>query len=88
MSRYDALRDHLAAQDAPTVTLTLSQLDAVVKLPAAARRYAFWWANEDLKTTLHVQSRAWQEAGYLAEPNLRGKRVTFRRIGAEPPSSS
>ena len=84
MSRYDALRDYLAEQDAPSVTLTLSELDAIVKLPAPARRYAFWWSNEDLRTTLHVQSRAWQEAGYLAEPNLRGKRVTFRRADTAP----
>lgn len=79
MSKYDALREHLEAQSSDVVTLTFAQLDAIVKLPAPAKRYAFWWSNEDVKTTVHMQSKAWQDAGYLAEPNLRGKRVTFRR---------
>jgi hypothetical protein len=79
VSKYDPLHAFLEEQSADELTLTLVQLDAIVKLPAAAKRYAFWWSNEDVKTTVHVQSKAWQEAGYLAEPNLRGKRVTFRR---------
>ncbi|MDB5510813.1 MAG: hypothetical protein JWR08_296 [Enterovirga sp.] len=79
MSKYDALREYLEAQSSDAVTLTFVQLDAIVKLPAPAKRYEFWWSNEDVKTTVHMQSKAWQDAGYLAEPNLRGKRVTFRR---------
>jgi hypothetical protein len=82
MSRYDALREYLLAQSAETVTLRLVEIDAIVKLPAPAKRYDFWWSNDDVRTTMHVQCRAWQEAGYKAEPNLRGKTVTFRRSAA------
>jgi hypothetical protein len=79
MSKYEALGDYLREQSASSVTLTFNELDAIVRLPASAKRYPFWWSNEDVKTTVHVQCKAWQEAGYEAEPNLRGKRVTFRR---------
>ncbi len=79
MSKYDPLQEHLEAQGADTVTMSFTELDALVQLPAAAKRHAFWWSNEDVKTTVHAQSRAWQLAGYDADPNLRGKRVTFRR---------
>jgi uncharacterized protein (DUF2342 family) len=79
MSKYDPLRAYLEAQTASSLTLSFSELDAIVRLPASAKRYEFWWSNEDVKTTMHVQCRAWQEAGYTAAPNLRGKRVTFRR---------
>ena len=79
MSRYDALRDFLDRQSAECVTLSFAELDAVVRLPASAKRYDFWWSNDDVKTTMHAQCRAWQDAGYTAEPNVRGKRVTFRR---------
>jgi hypothetical protein len=79
VSKYDQLQEHLEAQGADTVTMSFTELDALVKLPAAAKRHAFWWSNEDVKTTVHAQSRAWQLAGYDADPNLRGKRVTFRR---------
>ena len=79
MSRYDALQEHLERQDADVFTMTLAEVDALVKLPAAAKRHAFWWSNDDPRTTIHAQSRAWQLAGFDAEPNLRGKRVTFRR---------
>ena len=80
MSKYDPLRNFLREQPAEVVTLTLAELDGLVKLPAAAKRHEFWWSNEDAKTTIHAQCRAWQDAGYEAEPNLRAKTVTFRRI--------
>ena len=80
MSKYDALRDYLKTQTSDLLTLSLTDLDRIVKLPPSAKRYDFWWSNEDVRATLHVQSKAWQEAGYEAQPNLRGKRVVFRRI--------
>ena len=83
MSKYDPLQEHLEHHTTETVTMSFTELDAIVKLPAAAKRHPFWWSNEDVKTTIHAQSRAWQLAGYDAEPNLRGKRVTFRRKAPE-----
>lgn len=82
MSKYDPLRAYLEAQSASVVTLTISAIDAIIDLPAPAKRYGFWWSNDDVKTTNHVQCRAWQEAGYEAEPNLRRKMVVFRRKAA------
>ena len=79
MSKYDPLRDRLLAETSDVVTFRFAQIEALVPLPAAAKRYAFWWSNDDVRTTIHVQSKAWGEAGFRAEPNLRGKLVTFRR---------
>jgi hypothetical protein len=79
VSKFDPLQEHLERQERDLVTMTFAELDAVVRLPAAAKRHPFWWSNEDPRTTIHAQSRAWQLAGFDAEPNLRGKRVTFRR---------
>lgn len=50
MSRYDPLRDHLQRQAADTVTMSFVELDSLVKLPASAKRFVFWWANDDVKT--------------------------------------
>ena len=82
LTKYGPLKEFLAGQSAASVTLTIAELDAIVRLPASAKRFEFWWSNDDLKTTIHAQSKAWQEAGFQAEPNLRGKRVTFRRVGS------
>jgi hypothetical protein len=79
LSKYDPLYAYLQGQSAPSLTLSIAELERIVPLPASAKRYDFWWSNEDVKTTVHVQCRAWQAAGYKAEPHLRGKRVTFRR---------
>ena len=84
MSKYDPLQDHLERQSADVVTMSFVEIGGIVKLPAAAKRYPIWWSNEDVRTTIHAQSRAWQLADYDAEPNLRGKRVIFRRKPAEP----
>lgn len=79
MSKYAPLQDRLEREAGDAVTLTFAQIDAIVRLPAAAKRHDFWWSNEDVRTTVHAQSRAWGAAGFEAEPNIRGKRVTFRR---------
>ncbi len=83
MSKYEPLADYLRRQTSDSLTLTFAQLEGLVKLPASAKRYDFWWSNDDVKTTNNAQCIAWQAAGYEAHPNLRGKRVTFRRIQAE-----
>jgi len=61
-SKYGPLREHLAAQTEPVVMLSFAQIEAILGtgLPASARRYAPWWANEDGGT--HVQARSWMDA--------------------------
>jgi hypothetical protein len=76
---YDPLRDHLSQQSGAVLTFSFDELDAIVPLPISARRHEAWWANEDVRTTAHVQCKAWQAAGYDAEVNLGARTVTFRR---------
>lgn len=70
MAKYDPLRDHLLGQSATLLTLSLEEIGHIVPLPTSATRYEWWWANEDVGTTTHVQCKSWQSAGYDAEPNL------------------
>ena len=79
MSKYGPLRQHLASASGNEVTMSFSDLDALVGgLPASARRYSAWWSNE--KEGRHVQARAWADAGWRVEHvNLRAERVRFVR---------
>ena len=79
MPKYKPRRDHLQGQSAPVLTLTLAQINEIVGLPQSAYRHDWWWANEDVTTTTHVQCKAWQAAGYDAEPHLAQRNVTFRK---------
>ncbi|WP_312795563.1 hypothetical protein [Tianweitania sp.] len=67
-------------QSADRVVMTFDELaDLVASMPSSARIYAAWWNNEDVDTTNHVQCKAWQAAGYLADADLKHGVVTFRR---------
>lgn len=39
MTKYEPLRDFLREQSTDSLTLTFTQLDALVRLPASAKRY-------------------------------------------------
>jgi hypothetical protein len=62
-SRYQPLHDHLADRSDPVVRMTFTQIERVLgaELPASARKYRPWWANETAGT--HVHARAWLDAG-------------------------
>jgi hypothetical protein len=62
-SRYEPLRAFLEERDEPVVKLTFSQVERILgrPLPASARKYAPWWANEREGT--HVHARAWMTVG-------------------------
>ena len=49
VSKYDPLYQHLSKQKAPTVTMTFTEIEAILgsKLPPSARKYAQWWENDD-----------------------------------------
>jgi len=47
-------------------------------LPASARKHAPWWGNAKKPTG---QSRYWMSASRLARPDMKGRKVTFRRDG-------
>jgi hypothetical protein len=81
-AKYDALREYLSEKTARRITLTFDEVAEIVDIPDSARRYEWWWSNEDVNTTTHVQCKAWQGAGYAAEPNMRAGAVTFVRLAA------
>ena len=76
MGKYDGLRDYLRRQNAPSLKLSLNDIDNIVQLPQSAFTRPAWWANEDLS---HVQSNAWYAAGYDAAVDVNKRTVIFTR---------
>ncbi len=84
VSKYDPLRDHLKARPGNAVTMTFRQIEHVLgrRLPASARRYAHWWAND--RTGNHVQANAWLAAGRkVVRLDLVECRVVFVKRGPQ-----
>jgi hypothetical protein len=79
MGKFDPLETHLRQAGGAAIMMSLDDIQNLVSLPKSAREYDAWWSNEDVRTTTHVQCKAWQNAGYEAEPNFRAGTVTFRR---------
>ena len=74
---YRPLRDVLFFSGKPVVTMTFSEIEAVLgrPLPASARRRSAWWSNN---ADGHVQAEAWLQANYRTSAvDLAGERVTF-----------
>ena len=63
-SKYDPLYDHLANNPETVIALSFSEIERILgfALPASARRYQAWWANEREGT--HSHARSWLEASY------------------------
>lgn len=79
-SKYDSLRDYLAAQPGEQIVRTIGELAKHVSggLPPSAYRYQVWWNNEE--NTTHVQARSWMNAGWLVvDVDLAAEQVTLRR---------
>jgi Swt1-like HEPN len=75
-SKYDPLRDFLTERGAAPITLTFAQIDELVgTLPRSARLYQLWWRNDDPS---HHHCRSWNDAGYMAHPDLAAQNVAFR----------
>ena len=96
MSKYAALEAYLSACREEELTLSFSELEAILAqpLPPSARKYAAWWRNPDEGPERHSQALAWAHAGYRARPLLREEKAVFRRVdsartpeGAAPYSS-
>lgn len=81
MSKYDSLAGFLKSQRVERVPMTFSEVESVLgfKLPASARDYPAWWANEH---STHVQARAWLTAGFETESvDLSSRKLVFKRVG-------
>lgn len=74
MNKYEPLANYLRSR-AGAVSLSISDVDNLVGgLPASARRYRQWWANDPS----HVQARAWLEGGFRTESvDFPSERVLF-----------
>ena len=76
--KYDPLAERLSGSAADRLTLTFAELDDLVGgLPASARSYAAWWANE--RQPRHVQAQAWLGAGYRVDEAILDRHVVFLR---------
>ena len=75
MSKYNALRDHLAMQFG-YVEFDLDSLSNMIPggLPPSAYVYEAWWNNND---SSHSHCRSWGDAGYRAQVDIPRKRVRF-----------
>ena len=76
--KYQPLEEYLRGQSTTTCTLTFAQIERVMgdALPPSARDAALpWWANGGG----HVQTRAWENAGWVAAVDHRQQSVTFTR---------
>jgi hypothetical protein len=82
LSVYDPLWCFLGAQGGKLVKLSFAQIETILKrpLPQAAYDHDWWWANEDVTTTRHVQCRSWQVAGWqVAAVDRARETVSFTR---------
>jgi hypothetical protein len=77
-SRYQPLMTFLEDRSEEVVRMTFSEIEGVLgaALPASARRYRPWWANE--RDGTHVHARAWMAAGRTtANVDLNEETVDF-----------
>ena len=77
--KYWKLRAYLEAHPRREWRSTFSNIESILgfKLPASARMYRPWWANE--KDARHSQAVAWSAAGWeTAEVDMEAETVLFR----------
>ena len=77
-SKYDPLYDHLLDSPNYVVALSFTEIERILgfALPASARRYQAWWANEREGT--HSHARSWLDASYKTQGvDLNAQAVRF-----------
>ena len=82
-SKYYPLYQHLTQCQQNTITLTLTEIEALMtgKLPASAWTKRAWWSNRSKGA---IQATAWIEAGYHTHAiDLVQQTVTFKTFEAE-----
>ena len=80
MAKYDPLETYLTRRAGAAIELSFADIERIIgsMLPNSAAR-SQWWANEADPASRHVQSRAWQNAGYDAFLLPKCERVRFAR---------
>jgi hypothetical protein len=84
MSKYDPLSARLTGDDGREWSVTFADLEKLLgfSLPKTARSGKTWWRN----TGAQPHQQAWVSSGWeVAQVDLAGARVTFRRITASAP---
>lgn len=84
MSKYTNLSLHLASIDGPEWRARFSDISDILgfPLPKSAYTYAAWWANQS--GAGHVQSSAWQSAGWrTGDLDLEKEEVVFYYSGGD-----
>jgi hypothetical protein len=84
-TKYEPLEVYLQNQPRSTseVSLSFRELEAIIgaSLPASARTYQAWWANQ-ADVTNRPQAKAWLSVGFVVDGVQfvsGGGSVTFRR---------
>ena len=79
--KYQRLYERLLGLQSTEWQTSFSEVEFILGfgLPASARRYNAWWANET-KDTRHSQSLAWTAAGWeTANVDVNAETLSFRR---------
>ena len=82
MAKYDALERHLSVLVPDEWNASFAEIERILGfgLPASARKFPAWWANQDGS---HSQAQAWRNAGWqTSELNLARGSVRFLRVRA------
>ena len=79
--KYRELYAHLSGLQSAEWRTCFNEIESVLgfALPASARRYTAWWANEN-GDSRHSQSIAWTAAGWeTAEVDMDAETLSFKR---------
>ena len=82
MTKYSPLSRWLRGIKDSSARLTFAQIETILgdSLPASARKYSVWWANEKTLTT-HVQCKSWLDAGFETQHvDLAQQTLDFQRV--------
>jgi hypothetical protein len=77
---YAPLAEHLGRLESSFTQVSFAEIERILgrPLPASARRYRAWWANESKGT--HSHAAAWMSVGWLVDSvDFNGGTVRFRR---------
>ncbi|HYG30739.1 MAG TPA: type II toxin-antitoxin system VapB family antitoxin [Allosphingosinicella sp.] len=83
MGKYEPLAARLRGEKGQIWSATFAEVERTLgfALPASARTYREWWANQQGHG--HSQTKGWQDAGWRVwKVDLEGERVTFKRAPA------
>jgi hypothetical protein len=85
MSKYKSLTDFLSNLEGESFMTNFAALEDILgfELPASARQYPAWWANQDRGQSLAWQSAGWKTMDVAVELGT----VTFVRGGSETESA-